>query len=298
MVDAMHRMHAQIAVQDERMLQMQQQNHMLQESLAALQARSVANSTSTIASLIGRSLRVFDGTRDKLVVNEWLQRMKTDLEICMPGSMETEKVVVASRYLEKDAGLFWAARPDRERAELIAGGWGAFESFIRKSFEPPQAHLMARTTLYQLKQGRMSVAEFEQRLRVVALSVENVSDDELNTIFTLGLKDKFRLEVARQDTRTLADSLKAALAAEQVSKLGGGGDAGMMRGSPYTHSANSGTAPMDLGIVQKLPSARTNSMGKNGSRVRCYNCQEYGHIKPKCPKRNKRSTGGPPEQEN
>ncbi|KAA8491888.1 hypothetical protein FVE85_7096 [Porphyridium purpureum] len=298
-IEAANQLHARIAGQEMMMAQVQEANRNLHEMMQVLLRQQTVASGSgdndrAMAALIGRSLRKFDGQRDKLVVNEWLMRMKSDLDICMPaGALDSQKVIVASRFFERDAALLWAARPEEQRKGLAEAGWDAFANFVRTAFEPPQAHLTARTNLYQLKQGKMTVAEFEQNLRMTALSVEDVTDAELNTIFTLGLKEKLRIEVARQDTRTLEESLKVALAAEQVAKFGGDMSQ-VIKNSSSTHSrafsSHSGSAPMDLGAMDKRKSGKT--------KVKCYHCGERGHIKPKCPKLKERLAGGPPEPEN
>ncbi|KAA8498070.1 Copia protein [Porphyridium purpureum] len=276
-IEAFNQLHARIGGQEMMIVQLQEGNRLLQEMLQNVMHQASVSAgpgetERTVASLIGRSLRKYDGQRDKLVVNEWLSRMKQDLDMCMPaGALESQKVIVASRFFEKDAALLWAARPEEQRMALAESGWNAFANFVRTAFEPPQAYLTARTNLYQLKQGKMTVAEFEQRLRMVALSVDSVTDAELNTIFTLGLKEKLRLEVARQDTKTLEESLRAALAAEQVGRFGGDmREAFHGASSPNYRNSSSyaGTAPMDLGVVEKRqPEKRKRAdMGKVHSR--------------------------------
>ncbi|KAA8492323.1 hypothetical protein FVE85_3761 [Porphyridium purpureum] len=236
-VEAANQLHARIAGYKMMMAQVQEANRHLHEMMQVLLRQQTVVSGSgdndrAVGTLIGRSLRKFDGQRDKLVVNEWLMRMKSDLDICMPaGALDSQKVIVASRFFERDAALLWAA-------------------------------------------------------------LEDVTDAELNTIFTLGLKEKLRIEVARQDTRLLEESLKVALAAEQVAKFGGDMSQ-VIKNSSSTHSrafsSHSGSAPMDLGAMDKRKSGNT--------KVKCYHGGQREH-KPKSIKLKEHLAGDPPESEN
>ena len=82
-----------------------------------------------------------------------------------------------------------------------------------------------------VKQSDQSVSEFYDDLKEEAESVEGVTDEQLRSIFILGLPKSLRLQVAAQETGTLNEALDKARLYEALL------DMGKVRGEVVTNQA-------------------------------------------------------------
>ncbi|KAK1695522.1 hypothetical protein QYE76_012219 [Lolium multiflorum] len=103
---------------------------------------------------------VFSKTEEPLDADDWLQTMENNLEVA--GVDENEKVMFATYYLAGPARAWWTSARALNAGQMMT--WANFKLKFSKYHVPPGLIKQMRDEFRELKQGRMSVVEYRDRL--------------------------------------------------------------------------------------------------------------------------------------
>ena len=116
----------------------------------------------------------FDGSTDPIKATTWLKEIEKAFVLVKVG--EDQKTDFASYLLKGEANYWWESKKALEGEEVIA--WDRFkELFLEKHF-PRYVKNQMQIKFLELKQGNMSVAEYEAKFTELARFVPEQVDTE------------------------------------------------------------------------------------------------------------------------
>lgn len=233
---------------------------------------TAAGDGPNLARLIQKP-RFFDG-RGHLTA--WLFSVLTYIALCAPNIAEPNKILLAGSFLSGYA-LTWF-RSNVHKFKLFA----QFEQALRRQFGDLQLSTTCRHRLQALTQGHNSVAVYTASFNEIALQISQdfMESEEGYHAFIRGLKDDVRIHVVLALKGDHSTTEAQMLAAEYDAAKGA-----LFRSGHYNRP-------------------RANVMQhKDLSHVRCYYCNQMGHVQRTCPARaaaagSSRSPPPPPPRKN
>jgi hypothetical protein len=160
----------------------------------------------------------------------------------------------------------------------------ALQAQLSAAFQPPKSEFRSRQQFLAVKQGKRSLYDYIQEVRsLVSDVVQNPIDPATQvSVFLQGLQSgPVRTQLFRAYPNSLEDAINLALQEDfsfRQSHTQSQGVANNFR----AHRASDGPVPMDIGMIQQ---ANRGNPVRQGS-VRCFKCNNLGHIARNCPRSN------------
>lgn len=208
---------------------------------------------------------------------------------------DTTRVEVASFQFDKDVAVWWRTHHD---GQVMT--WAEFKDVVQKRWCDENDVQRARASLRTLKQ-RGSAASATSEFDMLCMRVPGITDEEKRDKYMAMLKPSVRRELCLLDASAIDNYEKLAQRAIRI-------DEALYR---FTQERSSST-PMELGNLEedesdeeedhqelaamdhgrkpngqfkpKQDQAKTGKGKKDMTRVKCYNCNEKGHIAKECKK--------------
>ena len=158
----------------------------------------------------------YHGDQDPVKANAWLKEMEKAFVLVNLG--ENQKVEFASYFLKGESNYWWETVRALEPEGVIA--WNRFkEVFLEKNF-PRCVQNQMEIKFLELKQGGMSVIEYEKKFTELARFVGDYvnSDEKRARRFQQGLRPWLRSNVGTFELRTYAEVVQKALVIEGESE--------------------------------------------------------------------------------
>jgi len=221
------------------------------------------------------------------------------------SEVETRCLAMVVASLHGQAAAWYQERASRQEGAGLKT-LKEFEAALRAEFEPDDLQERLRDQLFALQQKKCKdITQYIEQFRRVCTDIQDMSELDKVTFFTRGLKLKTREEVKYRQCKTLTAATKVALEYERAHAM----SLGLRSNKSITYSRRRhederrATAQRDE--VEESQDMEVDNVSvrekhkRDLSKVRCYNCQGFGHIAAKCPKKKKRiSTKAPRRQQN
>lgn len=157
--------------------------------------------------------------------------------------------------------------------------WAVLKSGMRTMFLPPNSEFMQRAKFLECKQGSRDLYSYVQELRQLRSSIaaDPIPEPVMVTVFMQGLEySPVKAELFRRDPATLEEAINIALREDHCLR--------QARGIPVLPAAQ--------GELQRKPTAapdgpepmELDALESRKLRIRCYNCQQFGHYQRNCPR--------------
>ncbi|XP_063942407.1 uncharacterized protein LOC135150191 [Daucus carota subsp. sativus] len=154
----------------------------------------------------------FKGSADRVVAQTWLMEMEKCFEL-VPANVE-QKTKFASHYLKNEATYWWESVKNMEGTVEIT--WERFEELFLEKYFPRFLQVQMELNFLELKQGNMSVVEYENKFAELARFVPTYveTDRQKAKRFQQGLKPWIRSKLAILQLDTYAAVVEKAMIAE------------------------------------------------------------------------------------
>jgi hypothetical protein len=159
------------------------------------------------------------------------------------------------------------------------------------TFQPPKSEFRTRQRFLSVKQGKKTLHEYIQEVRALVADItDNPVDPHTQvSVFLGGLRHgTVRTQLFRAYPDTLEEAIVLSLEEEFSSRQSEWN--GIIPSKFSNHkSKNDGPTPMEIGSMEE----RSTKKPVDLSKVRCYNCNNMGHVSRHCPKKkNNNSSNG------
>ena len=243
------------------------QNEELHARLAARE-RTVPTVAPTPFRIKIEKPKLYTGERDALKIENWMYSVRE--YVGAYGLTGHEALRVAVSFTDGHAKLFWR---NKERDLLIQEkplDLEIFLTLISSQFYPNDYVQQLRNRLERLKQVK-SVAEYSRNFEGILLQIPRHMwhEDDMKDKFIRGLKPEVRKMVLINDPPTLSESIKMANRVDAIIFS-------TNTVTRYNHNGESkekGNDSMDV-----------DSVTMKDQKIKCYNCNEFGHISRNCTK--------------
>lgn len=274
--------------QDQQLQQLQQQMQALALQLQNIQAQPQpqpqAQSSSSAPKLPKPS--VFTGDKAASTLQAWLVQLKTHLA-ASPGLQlnSTQAVDVAAAYLGGSALIWYDALKTNNNGQTPFATWDLFSKAITEYYLPFDKFDDAFGRLKNLKQMGSALA-YVNRFNELLLSLDGMDPHTKKMMFTSGLKPSVREVVEMQQPADVAAAQVLAIRADNIQFQNRSRPSQSNHRYTQPSGSSAGPTPMELGAhTGESASGEVNA-------IRCYNCNEEGHMTRDCTKPPKH-TGGP-----
>ncbi|XP_017227835.1 uncharacterized protein LOC108203426 [Daucus carota subsp. sativus] len=171
------------------------------------------NPTVTFKSFKTLNLPEFNGTTDPVEARVWLKEIENYFEIV--GVEEEKKTIFVGFMFRVEANYWWEAKRGMEGTTTIP--WDRFTHLLLEKYYPK--HLEIK--FLELKQGNMTVAEYENKFSELSRFVPHLVDREENRSwrFQQGLKPWIRNRVAILEITSYATMVQKATIVENRTEL-------------------------------------------------------------------------------
>lgn len=155
---------------------------------------------------------LFDGTREYLAVEGWINEVKEDLHIAQIGLpipfTDGQKMAMAAQRMTGAARSWWLiTRASGHAPQTLQG----FFQAIRDEYIPADHAEKAREKLYSIEQGSHSVATYVDEFRNTALQCVDMDGQEELARFKAGLRNDIYFHVHMQEPKTTSQAMRIAL---------------------------------------------------------------------------------------
>ena len=175
------------------------------------------NSTVTFKSFKTLNPPEFKGTTDPVEARLWLREIEKYFEIV--GVEEDKKTIFAAFMLKGEANYWWEAKRGMKGTTTIP--WDRFTHLFLEKYYPKHLEKQMEIKFLELKQGNMSVAEYENKFSELSRFVPHYVDTEEKRAwrFQQGLKPWIQNKVAILEITTYATMVQKATIVENGSEL-------------------------------------------------------------------------------
>lgn len=219
---------------------------------------------------------LFTGERAASTLQPWLVQLKTHLAATPHLQLNsTQAVDVAAAYLGGTA-LIWYDTLKTAQGQTPFATWDLFTKAITSHYLPYDQFDDAFGRLKNLKQLGGALT-YVNRFNELMLSLAGMDPHTQKLMFLSGLKPSVREAVEMQKPTDVATAQELAIRADNI-QFQNRSRSSQPNYRPAQGSSSSGPTPMELGTHTAEPaSGEVNT-------IRCYNCNEEGHLAPDCPK--------------
>ena len=157
----------------------------------------------------------FQGTADPVEARTWLNEMEKSFEIM--GTGDAQKTVFAAYLLKGEANYWWEAKKNMEPVGVIP--WGRFTELFLEKYFPSYMEAQMELKFLELKQGILTVAEYEAKFTELSRFVPEYVNTEVKKArrFQQGLKPWIQNKVALLEITDYATLVQKASIVEQGS---------------------------------------------------------------------------------
>lgn len=283
---------AQLQQQQQQMANQDQQIQQLTQQLAALVAQ-VANipppappPAAPVPQAPAPKLpkpSLFTGERAPSTLQPWLVQVKTHLAATPNLQLNSQQAVnVAAAYLGGSALIWYDTVKTANHGQTPYTGWEQFATAIMAHYLPYNRFDNAFSQLRRLKQ-QTSALQYVSKFNELMLALEGMDPHTQKQMFLGGLKPSVREAVEMQSPEDLQAAQQLAVRADTIQFQTRKSQ--QPHRPAYTPAPSSGPTPMELGAH-----SGESSSGEFNS-LRCYNCNEEGHMTRDCPKPQRQQGG-------
>ena len=170
--------------------------------------------------------------------------------------------------------------------------WAEMKGRLRTKYVPVNNKSQLIDTWQRIEQKKRSVREYLNEFQELMIACE-LDEDQLSIIsrFKTGLREDIKVELELREVSTLYEAYKIALRLDGFFKKN---PRYSNLNQPHTCTRGQGNSPpnippnsnLNVGMNSSLPknSEFTNPTPRTNSTIRCFNCQQVGHVKTNCPK--------------
>ena len=189
--------------------------------------------------------RSFHGTQDPVEAQSWLKEMEKAFTLAIVD--DNKKVDCVSPFLKGEANYWWESARALEEGEVIS--WDRFKKVFLDKYFPRYMQTQMELKFFELKQGGMSVGEYEKKFTELARFVGDYVDTDEKRVkrFQQGLKPWLRSRVAAFELTTYAEVVQKGMVIEGESdqnlkekkvkkRMFGGNGEGSAQGSQNTRN--------------------------------------------------------------
>jgi Retrotransposon gag protein len=204
--------------------------------------------------------------------------------------LDSVKLAIVSTCLENGAKTWY-----RVTFASITS-WEDFKLKARKQFALLHFQRQLRTDLRNLRQSQNeNASEYVDKFRVIAILVENMSEEDKIYEFTRGLHPAAQMQIHLRDPEMLEEAMSIAIAHDQAYRTTyNSNNRNDSKKSKFEKKTNENPNPntsKELDVISNKPTIDWERIKKEG---RCVRCLERGHIGINCPKH----PGPPPSKTN
>ncbi|XP_075078644.1 uncharacterized protein LOC142164590 [Nicotiana tabacum] len=159
----------------------------------------------------------FEGTTDPTVAEQWLERMERVFE--QLECTNASKFKYAISLLQKDAYDWWVSVPNAKAKPPVLT-WDDFVKLFRAKYVSPVYCDAKKKEFFNLRQGSMSIAEYQQNFLRLSRYAKGIIDGERDKCrrFEEGLNGYIRKSVAILQLDDFSKLISAALTWERIDK--------------------------------------------------------------------------------
>ncbi|KAL8121526.1 hypothetical protein AgCh_018308 [Apium graveolens] len=159
----------------------------------------------------------FKGSLEPIEVNVWLKEIEK--AFALVNVKEEQKVEFASYYLKNEATYWWEMVKTLEGTYVIT--WERFKELFLEKYFPQFVQDQMELKFLKLKQGTMSVVDYESKFEEFSRYVPSYVDTDRKKTkrFQQGLKPWIRGKVAIFELETYAGVVQKAMIAETESEM-------------------------------------------------------------------------------
>ena len=255
------------------------------------QDRQVRQPQRDITKQVKVNAPEFDGRMDPNVFTDWLVSIEEYFD--WYEMIDSERVRFAKMKLTNSAKMYWQnVLQDMLRlGEPPITQWAVMKAKLQDKYIPPSYKSQLFSTMINLKQMTLSVAEYsanfeEARLRCSEFHVED--QFAVCTRFVNGLRFDIQRMVRLHAPHTIEDAYQKALEVETFNRPSS--FAHTSQSKSQSMSSNGNTTPNNIRskesiLCNSLPVASHIASKASNSSIVCHKCHHKGHIAFRCPQR-------------
>ncbi|XP_061993237.1 uncharacterized protein LOC133711082, partial [Rosa rugosa] len=243
----------------------------------------------------------FHGSMDYMVADQWVEDMENYFE--MMDCNEIEKRKLATFMLKGEARVWWNCM--QKTIDVTTLTWDGFVRLFREKYFPASVREKLEREFLSLTQGKMTVTEYEAEFSRLYRFVKSMDAEDLAKKFQRGLNASIERDVAILELKVMKEILAKALIIEQQNLIhkeketaerdfqgkgkavaGNSGSRDFRGGywkrqkTQFHHQAPTRVAAAPLPPIRAVPVRQVAAAAP----VRCYNCDELGHLSRACTK--------------
>ena len=207
---------------------------------------------------------------------------------------EERKLKFAELKLDGSAKTYWKSilKICAYRYEDRITTWAEMKGRLRTKYVPVNYKIQLIDTWQRIQQKQRSVRDYINEFQELMIACE-LEEDQLSIIsrFKTGLREDIKIELELREVSTLDEAYKVALRLDGFFKKN---PRYSNLNQPRTFNRGQGNTPpniplnsnLNVGMNSSLPktSQFTTPNPRTNSTIRCFNCQQVGHVKTNCPK--------------
>ncbi|CAJ2661835.1 unnamed protein product [Trifolium pratense] len=236
----------------------------------------------------------FNGEHDPDKADRWLEDIEKIFE--MLHCTDAKKVEYGTFLLRAEAESWWRGERQIMENNHEELNWESFkEKFLGKYF-PSSARSEKEKQFLKLFQGNMTISEYADKFESLAKHFryfrDHVDEDYKCERFEIGLRYEIRESVEPLEIRQFQALVEKCKKVERMKRermnRGSSGGPSRLQGHQdqnrgrQQHPYN---RPQGNGRDQSRAQNRGGQRQQNTSQVRCYHCDQVGHVRTECPER-------------